>query len=156
MEITGQAEETGNCIVSITSVAESCTQDWRKKKEFMLQSNVSQRNFHGQKAKYPEIEEMLYKYVCDKREFYIMWYKAVAQISEGCWSLHSSEIWFCVTDWLPIASRQHSGLVTLHTSHPAMWHHIPKVRRPQLHHCKSLKSHKDTASKFEATIYYVY
>ena len=58
----------------------------------MLKSNVSQRNFHGQKAKYPATEGMLYTYTCDKCELYITWHMAVAQIHEGCLSLHSSEI----------------------------------------------------------------
>jgi hypothetical protein len=48
----------------------------------MLQKNVSRRNLHGQKAKHPEKEEMFYKYACDKHAFFIMWYRAVAQITK--------------------------------------------------------------------------
>jgi hypothetical protein len=71
-----------------------------------------------------------------------MWYTAVAQISKGCWGLHSSKMWFCVTSWLPVASRQQSGLVTLRSNHLVRRHHIPEEQRLQLHCCKSLKSHK--------------
>jgi len=31
----------------------------------MLKSNVSHRNFHGQKAKHPETKGIFYTYICD-------------------------------------------------------------------------------------------
>lgn len=83
VKIRGQTEDTRNSTDGITSVTENCTQYWRLKKEFMPKSNVSHRSFREQKAKYPETEGMLYTYICDKCEFYIMWYSAVAQINKN-------------------------------------------------------------------------
>jgi hypothetical protein len=46
--------------------SESCIKVYRQKKELMWQSSGSWRNFCGQKAKYPKIEEKHGEYVSQK------------------------------------------------------------------------------------------
>jgi hypothetical protein len=70
LRIVREAEEIGNCAAGRKyDVPESCIRDWRGKKEMLLKSSGTRRDFCGQKARYPKIEEKLLECMSEKHKF---------------------------------------------------------------------------------------
>ena len=70
LKFVEEAEETSNRSAACKfDVSKSCIHDWRKKKLFFLQSSGTNRAFHGQKVKFPEIEVKLVQFIEEKKQF---------------------------------------------------------------------------------------